>query len=375
MYEHSIYKVLQRTSNSYQHILAYLFLKRVDIATSLNKYFAKLKGGFFKIMVNFDDSTPELRDFLTYLEVIKGKSTNTVNAYYYDLRLFYRYVKIKNSSNKITFDEIDNLEISDVPFDSIKKVRLTDLYDFMNYVNRSRANSSSARARKVSCLKTYFKYLTNKAELIDIDPTVELDAPKISKKLPRYLDLDSSVKLLNAAEKLNPRDFCILTILLNCGLRVSELVGINLTDIQENTLRVTGKGDKERQVYLNDACISAIEDYKKVRPKAKPSSSNALFLNKNNERIGVRGVQMLVKKYLLIAGLDYNSYSTHKLRHTAATLMYKYGKVDVLVLQQILGHTNLSTTQIYTHTDNKQTENALKSNPLANYSEDKNKQN
>lgn len=334
-----------------------------------------MEGGFFKIMVNFDDSTPELRDFLTYLEVIKGKSTNTVNAYYYDLRLFYRYVKIKNSSNKITFDEIDNLEISDVPFDWIKKVRLTDLYDFMNYVNRSRSNSSSARARKVSCLKTYFKYLTNKAELIDIDPTVELDAPKISKKLPRYLDLDSSVKLLNAAEKLNPRDFCILTILLNCGLRVSELVGINLTDIQDNTLRVTGKGDKERQVYLNDACISAIDDYKKVRPKAKPSSSNALFLNKNNERIGVRGVQMLVKKYLLIAGLDYNSYSTHKLRHTAATLMYKYGKVDVLVLQQILGHTNLSTTQIYTHTDNKQTENALKSNPLANYSEDKNKQN
>ena len=322
-------------------------------------------------MVNFDDSTPELRDFLTYLEVIKGKSTNTVNAYYYDLRLFYRYVKIKNSSNKISFDEINNVEISDVPFEWIKKIRLTDLYDFMNYVNRSRANSSSARARKVSCLKTYFKYLTNKAELIDIDPTVELDAPKISKKLPRYLDLDSSVKLLSAAEKLNPRDFCILTILLNCGLRVSELVGINLTDIQENTLRVTGKGDKERQVYLNDACISAIENYTKVRPKAKAGSTNALFLNRTNERIGVRGVQMLVKKYLQIAGLDYNSYSTHKLRHTAATLMYKYGKVDVLVLQQILGHTNLSTTQIYTHTDNKQTENALKSNPLANYSEDK----
>lgn len=325
-------------------------------------------------MVNFDDSTAELRDFLTYLEVIKGKSTNTVNSYYYDLRLFYRYVKIKNSSGKISFDEIDNLEISDVPFEWIKKIRLTDLYDFMNYVNRSRANSSSARARKVSCLKTYFKYLTNKAELIDIDPTVELDAPKISKKLPRYLDLDSSVKLLNAAEKLNPRDFCILTILLNCGLRVSELVGINLTDIQENTLRVTGKGDKERQVYLNDACISAIENYMKVRPKAKAGSTNALFLNRTNERIGVRGIQMLVKKYLLIAGLDYNSYSTHKLRHTAATLMYKYGKVDVLVLQQILGHTNLSTTQIYTHTDNKQTENALKSNPLANYPEDKNKQ-
>lgn len=321
---------------------------------------------FFKIMVNFDDSTPELRDFLTYLEVIKGKSTNTVNAYYYDLRLFYRYVKIKNSP-KLTTNDIDNLEINDVPFEWIKKIRLSDLYDFMNYVNRSRSNSSSARARKVSCLKTYFKYLTNKAELIDIDPTIELDAPKISKKLPKYLDLDSSIKLLNAAETINPRDFCMLTILLNCGLRVSELVGINLTDIQGENLRVTGKGDKERQVFLNEACIKAIDDYKKVRPKAKATSSNALFLNHSNERIGVRGVQMMVKKYLLMAGLDYNSYTTHKLRHTAATLMYKYGKVDVLALQKILGHTNLSTTQIYTHTDDQAIENALKSNPLAGY--------
>lgn len=321
-------------------------------------------------MVNFDDCTPELKDFLTYLEVIKGKSPNTVNAYYYDLRLFYRYVKIKNS-DKLTVSDIDNLQISDVPFEYIKKIRLSDLYDFMNYVNRYRSNSSYARSRKVSSLKTYFKYLTNKAELLDIDPTIELDAPKISKKLPKYLDLDSSKRLLNTAENLNQRDFCILTLLLNCGLRVSELVGINITDIQGNNLRVTGKGDKERQVFLNDACVKAINDYIKVRPKAKPSSSNALFLNRSNERIGVRGVQMLVKKYLTLAGLDYNSYTTHKLRHTAATLMYRYGNVDVLALQKILGHTNLSTTQIYTHTDDKQIENALKSNPLANYAEKK----
>lgn len=318
-------------------------------------------------MINFDDCTPELKDFLTYLEVIKGKSQNTVNGYYYDLRLFYRYVKYKNSKS-ISIDKIDELEISDVPFEQIKAIRLSDLYEFMNYVNRNRSNSSSARARKVSCLKTYFKYLTNKAELIDIDPTVELDAPKISKKLPRYLDLDSSIKLLNAAETLNERDFCILTVLLNCGLRVSELVGINLTDIQGDNLRITGKGDKERQVFLNDACKNAIENYLSVRPKAKPGSENALFLNHLSGRIGVRGVQLIVKKYLLLAGLDYTSYTTHKLRHTAATLMYKYGNVDVLTLQKILGHTNLSTTQIYTHTDDKQIESALKSNPLAQYS-------
>lgn len=321
-------------------------------------------------MVNFDDCTPELKDFLTYLEVIKGKSPNTVNAYYYDLKLFYRYIKYKNSK-KIKLDKIDSLTISDVPFEQIKAVRLSDLYEFMNYVNRYRSNASSARARKVSCLKTYFKYLTNKAELIDIDPTVELDAPKISKKLPRYLDLDSSIRLLNAAEPLNERDFCILTLLLNCGLRVSELVGINLTDIQGSNLRVLGKGDKERQVFLNDACVNAINAYVSVRPKAKRGSENALFLNHLNSRMGVRGVQMLVKKYLMLAGLDYNSYTTHKLRHTAATLMYKYGNVDVLTLQKILGHTNLSTTEIYTHTDDKQIESALKSNPLAGYSPEK----
>ena len=295
-------------------------------------------------MINFDDCTPELKDFITYLEVIKGKSKNTVNAYYYDLRLFYRYIKIKNEKKSL---------------------------DFMNYVNRNRSNSSSARARKVSCLKTYFKYLTNKAELLDIDPTVELDAPKLSKKLPRYLDLDSSIKLLDTAENLNQRDFCMLTILLNCGLRVSELAGINLTDINGTNLRITGKGDKERQVYLNDSCVKAIDEYIKVRPKAKPQHSNALFLNKNNERISVRGIQLIVKKYLMLAGLDYTTYTTHKLRHTAATLMYKHGRVDVLALQKILGHTNLSTTQIYTHTDDQEIENALKSNPLANYTDKK----
>ncbi|MBR0277371.1 MAG: tyrosine recombinase XerC [Clostridia bacterium] len=321
-------------------------------------------------MIAYDNCTPELKDFLTYLEVIKGKSKNTVKAYYYDLNLFYRYIKIKNSNN-LSIDKINEIDISDIPFKWIKKIRLSDLYDFMNYVNQNRSNSSSARARKVSCLKTFFKYLTNKAELIDIDPTLELDAPKISKKLPKYLDLDSSIQLLNTAQSNNQRDFCILTLLLNCGLRVSELVGINNTDIRGDNLRVTGKGDKERQVFLNSACLKAIEEYKAVRPKAKPTSSNAFFLNKNNERIGVRGVQMIVKKYLMLSGLDYTTYSTHKLRHTAATLMYKYGNVDVLALQKILGHTNLSTTQIYTHTDEKQIKDAMNKNPLAKFDEKK----
>jgi len=321
-------------------------------------------------MVKYDDCPSELKDFLTYLEVIKGKSKNTVTAYYYDLRLFYKYIIIKNSKD-LSIEKINEIDIDDFNFEYIKKIRLTDLYDYINYVNQYRSNSSNARARKVSSLKTYFKYLTNKAELLDIDPTVELDAPKTSKKLPKYLDLDSSVQLLKTAEKINPRDFCILTILLNCGLRVSELVGINNTDIRGDSLRVTGKGDKERQVFLNKACLDAINEYKKVRPVPKQTNQNAFFLNRQNQRIGVRSIQMIVKKYLMLSGLDYTQYSTHKLRHTAATLMYKYGNVDILALQKILGHTNLSTTQIYTHTDDKHIKEAMEKNPLSEYNSKK----
>ena len=317
-------------------------------------------------MIDYEACPQELRDFLTYLEVIKGKSPNTVQAYYYDLQLFYRYFKIKNTPS-LTLGDIEKLSISDVPFRWIEQIRLSDLYEFMSYVNQKRANSSSARARKVSCLRTYFKYLTNKANLLKVDPSLELDSPKIGKRLPKYLDLDGSMDILHAAEDLNQRDFCMLTLLLNCGLRVSELVGINRTDIRGNQLKVVGKGDKERQIFLNDACIQALEAYLPTRPKAKAAAENALFLNNRNERMGVRGVQLLVKKYLKLAGLDSKTYSTHKLRHTAATLMYRYGKVDVLALQKILGHESLATTQIYTHTDDEQIKDAMNSNPLADY--------
>lgn len=306
-----------------------------------------------------------LYNFLTYIETIKGQSDNTVKEYFYDLRTFLRFIKIQNdaSLNKVDYDKI---EISDVSIKMVSKVTINDLYEYMAYVNSDRSNSASSRARKVSCLKTFYKYLYNKVNLIEDDPTVNLDAPKIGKRLPKYLDLDSSLKLLKAADEYgNKRDFCMLTLLLNCGLRVSELVGINIRDIRNDVLNVIGKGDKERTLYLNDACRDALKNYLEARPKDGVRDREALFLNKDLYRISPRGVQNIVKKYLELAGLDSTKYSTHKLRHTAATLMYKYGNVDVLALQQILGHANLSTTQIYTHTDNEQLRDAINSNPLS----------
>ena len=314
-----------------------------------------------------------LYNFLTYIETIKGQSDNTVKEYFYDLRTFFRFLKLQNDSS-INESDFDKIEISDVSIKMISDVSINDLYEYMAYVNSDRSNSASSRARKVSSLKTFFKYLYNKVNLIDDDPTVNLDAPKIGKRLPKYLDLDSSLKLLEAVdENGNKRDFCMLTLLLNCGLRVSELVGINIRDIRGDVLNVIGKGDKERTLYLNDACKDAIKGYMESRPKEGVHDREALFLNKNLYRITPRGVQNIVKKYLDLAGLDSKKYSTHKLRHTAATLMYKHGNVDVLALQQILGHANLSTTQIYTHTDNEQLRKAINSNPLS-HNKSKNKE-
>ena len=207
--------------------------------------------------------------------------------------------------------------------------------------------------------------------LIDNDPTINLDSPKIGKRQPIYFDLESSKKLLDSAVEQNPRDYCILTLLLNCGMRVSELVGINISDIKTDTLTVIGKGNKERTIYLNQSCKNAINKYLEVRPHDKVKDRDALFLNAHNERLGVRGVQLLLKKYLADAGLDVKKYTPHKLRHTAATLMYKYGNVDVLALQQILGHESVATTQIYTHTDNQLLKNAVDSNPLSDFDDKK----
>ena len=316
----------------------------------------------------YDENIPSfLKDYLNYMQTIKGKSANTVLVYFYDLRVFLRFIKLHKNVIPKT-DEFDEIDISDIDISLLKTVTLSDLYAYMSFVSNYRSNSAYARARKVASLKSFFNYLTNKAKLIDKNPAAELESPKIVKRLPRYLNIEESKQLLTSVEgEHSIRDYAILTLFLNCGIRLSELVGINLNSIRNNTLTVIGKGDKERVIPLNSACIAAIDAYRKVRPVDGVKDKKALFLSERKQRISKATVHHLVKKYIISAGLDPRKYSTHKLRHTAATLMYKYGHVDIRALQELLGHESISTTEIYTHLDTQQLKNAVDSNPLSNF--------
>lgn len=317
--------------------------------------------------VSFRDEAPQIvKDYLFYLETIKIKSKKTVDEYYIDLRTFFRYLKTKR---KLVPDDIEfeNIKIDDVDLDLIKTVTLNDAYEYMDYLYRDRNNQSAARARKCSSLKGFFDFLYSKKHLINSNPVAQLEVPKRKKSLPKYLTLEQSIELLNAVEgKYKERDYAILTLFLNCGLRVSEMAGLNYTDIRgDKTMRVVGKGNKERVVYLNSACIDAINDYMKVRPVDDVKDKKALFISRNNRRMSVKTIQAMVYKYLAKIGLDAQGYSCHKLRHTAATLMYQHGGVDVRVLKDVLGHENLGTTEIYTHLSSEQMKNAADSNPLS----------
>jgi len=306
-----------------------------------------------------------IKDFLNYMETIKGKSQNTTREYFYDLRLFLRFLKLHKKLVSQDSD-IDSIDISEITIEHLKAVTLSDLYSYMSFTSRERDNNASSRARKVASIKSLFNYLTNKAKLLDYNPASELESPKIMKRLPKYLNIEESKKLLSSIDGENrERDYAIITLFLNCGLRLSELVNINLNKIRNDTLTVIGKGDKERTIYLNKACIKAIEAYQRVRPVEGVKDRNALFLSERKQRISNKTVQYIVKKFIKQAGLDPERYSTHKLRHTAATLMYKHGKVDIRALQEILGHESISTTEIYTHVDNQQLKNAVDNNPLA----------
>ncbi|MCX7903988.1 MAG: tyrosine recombinase XerC [Caloramator sp.] len=312
----------------------------------------------------FDENLPYiLNDFLGYLYTVKGKSLNTIDGYKVDLRLFLKYIKkIKNNLK----NEIDDIDISDVNAELIKQVTLNDIYSFINYVSIKRQNSTYARARKIAAIRSFFNYLETKAKIIKENPARELESPKINKRHPVYLTLEQSKKLLDSIKGRNKeRDYAIITLFLNCGLRLSELVSIDISKIKGDTLTVVGKGNKERTVYLNKACIRAINSYLAVRPKDGVVDKDALFLSERKKRIDKRTVEKLVKKYIVSAGLLNDKYTPHKLRHTAATLMYKYGKVDIRALQHILGHESVSTTQIYTHIDDEILRDAVKSNPLS----------
>ncbi|MDM0699594.1 tyrosine recombinase XerC [Clostridium perfringens] len=311
-------------------------------------------------------------EFLNYLENVKGKSLNTVKGYSVDLGLFFKFLKVyKGLENNIELEKIEEVEISDLGDNFIKDITLSDIYAFLAFLEKVRNNSAYARARKVATLKSFFKFLNSKIKLIDENPTVELESPKISKRHPVYLTLDQSITVLNSMDKGNKnyyRDYCILTLFLNCGMRLSELCNIEIEKIKGDTLTIIGKGNKERTVYLNEASIAAIENYLKNRndSKATEEAKKYLFLSSKYRPINKRSVEILVKKHIENAGFKDQKYTPHKLRHTAATLMYKYGNVDIRSLQNILGHENISTTQIYTHVDDETLREAVKTNPLAN---------
>lgn len=323
----------------------------------------------------FIEEFPELiRNFANYKLVYQGCSQKTVDEYLFDLRTFCRYLKASRGGLPMSGEEFESIDITDLDAAFFEGVMTSEIYSFLSFTYTKRENGVSARARKLSAIKGFYKYCTAKMMLFEVNPAINIETPKKKKTLPKHLSMEECVSLLDAVKndetsKTRARDYCILTMFLNCGMRLSELAGISIPDMDTElrSLRVTGKGAKERIIYLNEACRDALGAYLPVRlaTPVKTRGETALFLSSRGSRISVKTVQWMVKKYLGEAGLEYKNYSTHKLRHTAATLMYQSGQVDIRVLKDILGHEQLNTTQIYTHVSNEQMEAAMNNNPLA----------
>lgn len=326
-------------------------------------------------MKRYSDCPQVLREFLIYHENIKGQSQLTISEYYLDLRMFLRFVKLMRSDMPI-HTHLDDIDIKDIDLAFIEKIDTSDIFDFLSYLANDRtANPDSAapdygiaassRARKLSAIKSFYKYLTVRTKQLEENPVADLEYPKLRKSLPKYLTLDQSAALLQAVSGQNEkRDYAILMLFLNCGIRRSELVNLNISDVYEDRIRVVGKGNKERFVYFGSACRKAIDAYMPERNKKVLTDNRALFGSRDNNRISVTAVHRLVKKALLQAGLDSTQFSAHKLRHTAATMMLS-GGVDVKTVQEVLGHENLNTTQIYTHIENTELKIAAEANPLS----------
>ena len=313
-------------------------------------------------MINSDLNPEYINSFLDYSAVVLNKSPNSVKEYNYDLNMFLKYMKINFKLTKE--NDFSKINIKDFDIQTLKKITTNDINSFLSYLALNQGSRPATRARKISTIRIFFAYLYDQ-KLIDDNPALGIKTPKQEKRMPKYLSLDDSKKLLSVTADENDenkeRDYAIITLFLNCGLRLSELVGINISniDFSEYKLTVIGKGNKERTIYLNEACIKAIQDYLSVRPKEgvkvdSKGSNKALFLSKRKERISNRMVQYIVERELMKAGLDTSKYSAHKLRHTAATLMYQYGHVDIRALQELLGHESIATTEIYTHVSNEQ---------------------
>ncbi len=324
---------------------------------------------------NFKDEFPDvIKRFANYKDVVQGCSGKTVTEYLFDLRTFCRFLIAKKDGIETSGEEFNSIDISGLDEKFFENITTTEVYDFLSFTGHERGNEARTRARKLSAIKQFYKYCTVKQKMFENNPAINIETPKLKKQLPKHLSVDECYNLLDSVindieSKTRERDFAILTIFLNCGVRLSELVGISITDLDHElrSMRVIGKGSKERIVYLNEACRSAILTYLPIRMKtpAKAKGEAALFLSRQGKRISVKTVQWMVKKYLGVAGLEYKNYSTHKLRHTAATLMYQTGEVDIRVLKDILGHEQLNTTQIYTHVSNENMEEAMAKNPLA----------
>lgn len=309
-----------------------------------------------------------LRDFLSYIYTIKGRSSRTVNAYYIDLRFFLRFLKASRYSLDMTEKNLNNITISDLSEEVILSATISDAFTFLNFVIAENENNASTRSRKVSSIRSFYKYIFDKTGKLQINPMEGLETPAKKKALPKYLTLEESLKLLNSIEgKQRERDYCMITFLLNCGMRVSELVGIKYSSFHsDNSLRLLGKGNKERVVFLNAACVNAKAAYDAFKANGKDYvKSPYYFSSRNGKPLSTRRVEQIVEQHLRAAGLSDKGISPHKLRHTAATLMYQHGNVDIRVLKEVLGHVNLATTEIYTHISSTQLENATNSSPLA----------
>lgn len=317
-------------------------------------------------MERYTDCPQILREFLSYHETIKGQSQHTIQEYYLDLRMFLRFmVLVKNEMPYTT--PLEDLSIRQVDLNFIKTITITDIFDFLSYLANDRNDGigSAARSRKLSAIKSFYKYLTVRTKQLEENPVKDVEYPKIRKALPKYLTLEESKRLLSSVQGPNAkRDYAILMLFLNCGIRRSELVGLNLNDVYEDRIRVVGKGNKERIVYFGSACKAAIDDYLTERKQKVLTDNRALFGSRDSNRISVTAVHRLVKKHMLQAGLDPDQYSAHKLRHTAATLMISNG-VDIKTVQEVLGHEHLNTTEIYTHIENTELKIAAEANPLA----------
>lgn len=326
-------------------------------------------------MTLYHDCPQILRDFLAYHETIKGQSPRTISEYYLDMRMFLRFIKLMRNDMPIQ-TQLDDIPIKDIDIDFIRQITSSEIFDFLSYLSHDRIAfqdsisarngiSPASRSRKLSTIKSFYKYLTVRTKQLEENPVADLEYPKLRKSLPKYLTLDQSAALLKAVSGPNEkRDYAIIMLFLNCGIRRSELVALNLTDVYEDRIRVIGKGNKERFVYFGTSCRKAIDAYLPERNKKFLSDNRALFGSRDNNRISVSAVHRLIKKYLLLAGLDPDQYSAHKLRHTAATMMLS-GGVDVKTVQEVLGHENLNTTQIYTHIENTELKLAAEANPLS----------